>query len=103
MEFKKLYFRSKWAAKAFLKGFKHFATDEGIIIVSTAIGLSQGLKYSGNLERGIKTGVGTYMILNMVSGISTIVMNTDKIAYNADIDIIAYDLENEEITIIIED
>ena len=63
----------------FTKGFAHYATDGNIVTASALIGLQQGLKYNGNVKRGLATGGIVYGGLCVLSGLCSVAANTNII------------------------
>lgn len=53
--------------------------NEDTYIMSAMVGLYQGLKYNGNLVRGVKAGVATAVTISVVNGIMNTIQNIDKI------------------------
>lgn len=62
----------KYAALSQLK-------QEDTLIMSVGAGLYQGLKYTGNFKRGLKTAVTVAVVLASVNGIQNVITNMDKI------------------------
>lgn len=54
-------------------------SDENTIMLAAIIGLSQGLKYNGNLKRGVKAGAATLMVLGSVNGVANVLKNAEII------------------------
>lgn len=53
--------------------------DENVHLISAGVGLMQGLKYSGNLKRGIKAGLATYGTIAASNIVYSIARRYDEI------------------------
>lgn len=53
--------------------------QEETIMMAAVIGLYQGLKYNGNLVRGIKAAGATLGVMGVASGFNNVLNNWDKI------------------------
>lgn len=60
----------KVVGEAFITGVKRDAFDATTVGVSTVVGLAQGLKYSGNVKRGLLTGLVTWAAISVAGGIA---------------------------------
>lgn len=67
-----IYSTFKYAALSQLK-------NEDTFVVGVGVGLYQGLKYNGNLVRGVKNGVATMLVLSAATGVLNVMQNWDKI------------------------
>ena len=66
-----VYGTFKYAALSQLK-------QEDTLIISTAAGLMQGLKYTGSLKRGITTSITVAGVLSVVNGVNNVLLNMDN-------------------------
>ncbi len=71
--------KTKKVADLFVKGFKKEAGSDWNMGLSTAAGLWQGLKYKGSVKKGLQAGLGTYISLNAVNGVSNVINNWDEV------------------------
>lgn len=65
--------------EAFAGGVSSQALDEETVGLATMIGLYQGLKYNGSLERGVKAGVGSFAVMTSINGVVNVLRNADTI------------------------
>lgn len=70
--------RLKIGGKLFLEGFRAQATDESTAGVAIAGGLWQGMKYKGDLKKGLKAGAVIELSLCVGNGIRNVVRNYGK-------------------------
>ena len=56
--------------KAFISGAIDTAIDPTALALGTVVGLSQGLKYSGNAKRGLVAGLATLAVVSVVGGVA---------------------------------
>lgn len=66
--------KSVWEhrARVFKDGFMNQAMDETTLLISTMLGIGQGLKYKGSLKTGIITGLIIDGVFGSVSGIKNL-------------------------------
>jgi len=69
----------KFTAIAFYQGAKISFFSPDTLFAGAAIGLYQGLKYNGNLKRGITAGLTTCAVIAGITGITTVAENMKKI------------------------
>ncbi len=69
----------KAAGMIFGKGFVMQIVEPGTIVVSTIAGVLQGMKYSGDFGRGVKTGVAVLGVIGTINGIRCIITNIETI------------------------
>lgn len=69
----------RFVAVYFYYSAKHQLLREDTILISTGIGLYQGLKYGGSFKRGIKSGLTTLLTVSAVNGVLAIIEDYDKI------------------------
>ena len=67
--------KAKLVGVAFLNGFEHAAIDEDNLSIAGFVGLYQGLKYNGNLKRGITSGLVTLAVFSTIDGVRTVTKN----------------------------
>lgn len=68
-----------FGGRIFISSTKAQMLNEGTITMAVMIGFMQGLKYNGNLNRGLKSGITTLVVLGMVNGVRNVVENWDTI------------------------
>ena len=71
--------KGKRIGMVFVKGVKANAFNPTTLGVCTVVGLAQGLKYSGNIKRGVLTGLVTLAAISVVGGIATVGRNMSTI------------------------
>lgn len=71
--------KTKKVADLFVKGFKREAGSDWNMGLSTAAGIWQGLKYKGSVKKGLQAGIGTYISLNAVNGLSNVINHWDEV------------------------
>lgn len=66
--------------------FKYSALNqlksEDTFVIGIGVGLYQGLKYNGNLARGVKAGISTMLVLSAATGVMNVMQNWDKLKNN---------------------
>lgn len=67
------------AGAAFGKGFVTQIIEPSTIGFAVTAGVVQGLKYSGNFQRGIKTGLAVAGVFGTINGVMTIANNWELI------------------------
>ena len=60
----------------FKKGFTDQIVDPGTIAMSTGVGLWQGLKYTGDFTRGLRSGLVVLGVLGAINGFR-VMLTTD--------------------------
>ena len=65
--------------KVFGDGFVKQVTDADTLASSVGVGLVQGFKYNGSVERGIKSGLGCLASLGTLGGVIQVVKNWTEI------------------------
>ena len=83
---KKMEDKLKSAMKKTGKGLNVFGAafvqqvlDTNTLIGGVGVGLIQGMKYNGNIERGIKSGLGYVATIGAMNGVLNVVTNWDTI------------------------
>ena len=76
---KKLVKKANKIGELFIEGALNQLTVDGTMQMVTVVGLYQGLKYNGNLSRGIKAGGATLIVLSCLNGARTVVANRHQI------------------------
>lgn len=76
--------KAELVGEAFILGFKSGLMNESNVSLAGIVGLYQGLKYNGNLKRGIESGFTTLLVFSTVDGFSTIIKNWDLIGEKAE-------------------
>ena len=73
-DLKRRKFRRKFHTYGYAirKSIVYSITDAFNLGVSTMVGLTQGLKYTGNWKRGLKAGLVTLGVITVVTTISTV-------------------------------
>ena len=74
--------RMKTAGKLFLDGFAVQVADESTAGIAIASGLWQGLKYKGNLVRGLQTAATVELTLCALNGVKNVLKNYRKAKNN---------------------
>lgn len=74
----------------FVGAFKTQVKQEDTLLVAAGIGLGQGLKYNGDLKRGLQAGLVSLAVIATINGVSNVITNWDKL------DKIVEELEVEE-------
>lgn len=69
----------KTAGMIFGKGFAMQIVEPGTLVVSTTAGVLQGMKYSGDFARGVKTGVVILAVIGAINGVRNVVRNLETI------------------------
>jgi len=64
--------RVKLMSKVFARETVRSMFTAETLSFGAALGLIQGLKYSGNFKKGLTTGIVTVAVMGVVSGISTV-------------------------------
>ena len=77
--FDKLKKRVKVTGKLFKDGFVEQVTDPKTITSSALVGIQQGMKYTGDVRRGLKAGAVTLWVLGAVNGTVNVLVNASKI------------------------
>lgn len=77
--FDKLKKRVKTTGKLFKDGFVAQVTDPRTITSSTLVGIQQGMKYKGDVVRGVKAGAVTLGALGAVNGVVNVLNNLPQI------------------------
>jgi hypothetical protein len=67
--------KAKIAGELFAKGAKDGATSELAVTVSVFVGAYQGLKYGGNLRRGVTGGLVQLSAFAIVGGVMNVINN----------------------------
>jgi len=76
---KKIGEKAKIVGTIICDAFAQELTNEGTVGLSAAIGLYQGLKYGGNLKRGITGGMAVYVTFSAIRAVRNIMDNKDYI------------------------
>lgn len=79
--------KAKAVGEVFIEGALAQLADPGTLSIAATVGLFQGLKYNGNLVRGIKGGTATLGVLAAVNGIRCIFKNIDYIKQVGNVEI----------------
>jgi len=74
-DFDKTICKVKFVAGLFVGGFQSAVTDKAIMGLSAGVGLYQGLKYNGNLSRGIQAGLATALTIGVMNGCGAVMDN----------------------------
>ena len=77
--FDKLKKRVKVTGKLFKDCFVFQVTDPKTITSSALVGIQQGMKYTGDVRRGLKAGAVTLGVLGAVNGTVNVLVNASKI------------------------
>lgn len=72
MKINKKLKEAKLVGKIFVKGVINQATEPTTLMWAGAIGLIQGLKYKGNLKRGLISGTTTLGVFGVLNGVSNV-------------------------------
>lgn len=72
---KKILRQAKMVGYLFGKGIFKQAQENDTLALASMVGLSQGLKYTGSLVRGLKAGIVTVLVIGAVNGGRTIYAN----------------------------
>ena len=66
-----------------VKVFAYSALNQAVatetLVVSGLVGLKQGLKYTGDFNRGLKAGLATTAVISGIAGIRNVVDNMETI------------------------
>lgn len=65
--------------KVFGAGFVKQVTNVETLASGVGVGLIQGFKYNGNIERGIKSGLGYLAAIGTLNGVVNVVQNWTEI------------------------
>ena len=71
--------KPKFIATVFIGGFKSQLKQEWTLGTAASVGLYQGLKYGGNLIRGINGGLVTLAVMGATNGINNVIQYWDGI------------------------
>lgn len=71
--------KAKVGALVFKEGFLHGVKTQDAIVAAGVTGLQQGLKYNGNLKRGVKGGLAAAVVVGCIHGADSVVKNWDTI------------------------
>lgn len=74
----KLNDKIRIGGKLFLEGFLNQAKDESTAGTALAAGLWSGLKYKGNIKRGIRAGILTELTFCTANGVRNVLKNYRK-------------------------
>lgn len=73
---------AKVVGKVFMAGFKTQLAEESTLATGVTIGVMQGLKYNGNVKRGVKAGLATVGVFATANGVKSVMSNIDYIKGN---------------------
>lgn len=71
--------KANFVGQVFIGGVKKQLEQEWVWETAAAIGLYQGLKYTGSIKRGIVGGVAALAVISGANGMSNVVAYWDKI------------------------